>query len=113
MSFRTQRQLAEVCQALVAPLGKGVLWCDGQMTDLGWSILKRPPGFSHGELVLIRFAAVLWNDSSKGPKVAEVLHVLGGNHLRRVARLLLAMATGQPEEIDRWLDAERAAEGGP
>lgn len=111
MSFASDRQLAAVCQALVEPLGKGTLWRDGEMTSLGAQWLKRMPGFSHGEAVLIRFAFVLWNDSNKGPKVAELLHVLDGNHLRRIATLMLAMAAGRPEAIERWLDQQTAALG--
>lgn len=108
MSFANDRQLAEVCQLLVEPLGKGTFWADGEMTDLGAKVLKRMPGYSHYEVVVIRLAFCLWNDSNKSPTFPEVIN-LDRRHLNRIARLMLALPDG-PAAIERWLDRE---EGSP
>lgn len=110
MAFASERQLARVCQALVEPLGKGTFWADGAVTDLGARVLRKMPGYSHGEAVMIRVAAVLWNDSNKGPKLAEVFHTLDGPNLRRVASLMLAMADGGSAAIDGWLSLYESEE---
>lgn len=104
--FASERQRARVCQALVEPLGKGLLWRDGEMTKLGAQWLKRMPGFSHGEILIIRFAFELWNDANKAVSAVELVHVLDQPHLTRIARLMLAMADGRPEAIERWLAQE-------
>ena len=109
--FRDDLQLAQVCNALTERLGKGRFWdiyevrpgdFRAELNDLGQKIARRMPGFSPGEIIVLRVAFNLWNDSWKSPAFGDVVHRLDSGHLRRIATLMLAIDQGGLA-IDRWL----------
>lgn len=111
--FASDVQLAEVCLLLTERLGKGAFWeyrwnadktkiVSADLNPLGVKIARKMPGYSHGEILVIRFALNLWNDSWKSPAISDLIHILDSGHLRRIATLMIAISEGG-HAVDKWI----------
>ena len=106
--FRDDRQIAAACDALTRWMGKGQLWREGEMTDAGLRLRKRPGVLSSGERLIFRAALSLWNSfENKGPRLEECVAVLDPLHMRKLATLIYAVGVEGAAGVDRWLEANQ------
>lgn len=101
--FRTDSQLAHVCETLCRKVGLGGCWTKDGPTDKACKWLKRAPGWSHGELLMFQFAWCLWNGSKK-PDLYAMIGTLDGSNMRAIGTLFVAMGDMRGSiAIDEWL----------
>jgi hypothetical protein len=99
--FRSDDQLAAVCEILCARAGLGSLWTAAGPTERAVELVESNGGpLSSGERVMLLAAWAFWN--GRGDLVlADVAHRLDSGNLAAVGSLLVALAQGE-HEIDEW-----------
>lgn len=119
-SFRSDQQVAEVCQVLCEHASMPGLWTAARgPTERAEELLKNErAGLSAGQAVIFLAAWELWDESrieanpgrlrphARVVRLGYILRALTGRHLAPLATLLVAMAEG-PVAVDAWLDANR------
>lgn len=105
--WRDDAQRSAAIRILLEGAHLGRWWTDvGPSVELAALVVGGWEGvgaYSHGEQVMLRVAMDYWNGQGHAA-LAEVLDVLDGANLGRVASLALALAAGA-STVDRWLEA--------
>ncbi|MCK6527676.1 hypothetical protein L6R50_08965 [Myxococcota bacterium] len=104
--IRDDAQRGRVCETIlrVARIDTRdglALWSEGRPTDVFWWELRRG-AMSHGERLMLRLAAYIWNDANKAPDLGDCLRVLDGANLRARGTLVTALA-GHAADVDGWI----------
>ena len=100
--FRSEAQLARVCQALCADVGLARLWTEDGPSDEAVELRDAGGGpLSSGERIMVLAAWDVWN-SHGATNLGDVMHRLDGHRLATLGSLLLAVAGGM-YAVDEWL----------
>jgi hypothetical protein len=107
--FRSNRQMADACRVLLAPIGLAHLWRGDRPHNELFEVLQQRLK-SSGELALVAMTLDIFNGQGKAT-VGDLVHRLDSDHIRRVGTLLVAIADG-PEAVDRWIAVNRVVTDG-
>jgi hypothetical protein len=102
VSFRSEKQQARVCRALLARVRLGHLFDESGPTPEAVKKLKSGHG-SSSEALMLRIAFDVWNGRGEA-RFDRILHVFDSANMRALAMLLVAFANdSEGVAIDEWL----------
>lgn len=98
--FRNDKQINQVCLALLARIGQEKLWDENGPTAMAIEWKESSP-LSRGERIMLGMCFDLWNCTG-GLRLADILCTLDEGHTQAVCSVLVAAKRG-PEAVDEWL----------
>jgi hypothetical protein len=109
--FRDSKQRAEACRTLLGVVDQGALWGNSDRPSAKfWDVVQYglEKGLSSGEVLIVRVAADLWNNSQK-VSIVSCLDALDSKRKKPLWTLLSAINDG-PDAVDGWIQTWKGVE---
>lgn len=107
----TRNQLSRISRVLLTSVRmQGIIEAaerEGVQWHVSQACIEAYQRVSTGEWMIIDIAIQLWDERKAGPAFGAMWHTLGGDHLRRIGSLLVALgADDDGAELEAWLFRE-------